>query len=54
MEQVLIYAKNRNNFKPKKPSSEYDITKFKFRITSNKSYQKHIREQTRKSRLYKM
>lgn len=32
MEQVLIYAKNRNNFKPKKPSSEYDITKFKFRI----------------------
>ena len=33
MEQVLLYAKNKSEFKPKKPSTQYDIKNFKYKIT---------------------
>ncbi len=33
MEYVLIYAKNRHLFVPKKPSEEYDLSKFCYKIT---------------------
>ena len=32
MEYVLIYAKNRSSFKANKPTSEYDVSKFKYKI----------------------
>lgn len=32
MECVLLYAKNKTLFKPKKPSSQYDTSKFKYMI----------------------
>ena len=32
IEQVLIYAKNKYLFDPNKPSIEYDLTKFKYKI----------------------
>ena len=32
IEQVLIYSKTKNGFKPNKPSEEYDLSKFKYRI----------------------
>lgn len=33
MEQVLLYAKDKSEFKPKKPTTEYDISNFKYKIT---------------------
>lgn len=32
MEQVLIYAKDKSEFKPNKPQTEYDMSKFKYKI----------------------
>jgi len=32
IEQVLVYAKNRNKFKPNKPKQEYTLDNFRFRI----------------------
>ena len=32
MEYVLIYAKNKLQFKANKPTSDYDISKFKYKI----------------------
>lgn len=32
MEYVLIYAKNKSSFKANKPTSEYDVSKFKYKI----------------------
>ena len=32
IEQVLVYAKNRNKFKPNKPKEEYTLDNFRFRI----------------------
>jgi len=36
IEQVLIYKKNKKLFKPNKPSSQYDIEKFRYRIIEKK------------------
>lgn len=36
IEQVLVYAKNRKMFKPNKPSSEYDLEKFRYKILEKK------------------
>lgn len=33
IEQVFIYAKNKKHFEPNKPSTEYDLNKFRFKIT---------------------
>ena len=33
IEQVLIYTKNKTKFKPNKPSDEYDLNKFRFKVT---------------------
>lgn len=33
MEQVFLYAKNKYHFKPNKPKEEYNLSKFKFKIT---------------------
>lgn len=33
MEQVLLYAKDKSEFKPKKPTTKYDISNFKYKIT---------------------
>lgn len=37
IEQVLIYTKNKNKFKPNKPSSEYDLEKFRYKILEKKN-----------------
>lgn len=36
IEQVLIYSRTRNGFKPNKPSEEYSLNKFKYKIIEKK------------------
>jgi len=36
IEQVLIYSKTRNGFKPNKPSEEYNLNKFRYQIIEKK------------------
>jgi adenine-specific DNA-methyltransferase len=36
IEQILIYSRTRNGFRPNKPSEEYDLSKFKYRIIEKK------------------
>jgi len=36
IEQVLIYSRTRNGFKPNKPSEEYNLNKFKYHIIEKK------------------
>jgi len=40
IEQVLIYSRTKNGFKPNKPSEEYDLSKFKYRIIEKKKGKK--------------
>ena len=42
MEQVLLYSKHKQRFKPKKPVEEYDISKFKYYIKEIKLGEKLI------------
>lgn len=36
IEQVLVYAKNKKRFEPNKPSSEYDLEKFRYKVIEKK------------------
>ena len=42
IEYVLIYAKSRKDFEPKKPTTDYDLTKFNLNIKELKKPDKHF------------
>lgn len=42
MENILLYSKDKSKFKPKKPSEEYDISKFKFKVNELNSGKKIV------------